>query len=327
MKQWNASIFNCIRSIPSGTIRFRHGRWDIKVKLYFVESPNHLTKENLKKIKSKIKIDCVLIDEVQDVPTIDIKIILDIITNREANNALFFTGDLQQKIKFTHLKFSHLDLNFQNRSEIFKKNYRNTRLILESAKKVVEKYKIPKDEDFEIIDPEFSNLTGVKPIVIDLRKITEKMEISQEDIIYENIKARLDFVNSIAVVSEDDKFLRNLSQKLTNCKIKHKKILPNEREFQENNAGGKVKVFISRMEPIKGYEFDCVILTDISEDSFPSRRIDDEELWRDAAKLYVAMTRARDELIFTYNEKPSFFLEDIKDTLCWINPDEGQLEK
>jgi superfamily I DNA/RNA helicase len=279
---------------------------------------NHLTEENIKKIKSKFKIDYVFIDEVQDVPTLNIKIILDLITNREANNALFFTGDLQQKIKFTHLKFSHLGLNFQNRYKILKKNYRNTRFILESAKKIVEKYKIPNDEDLEIINPEFSNINGVKPVVIDVGKINKTINASHEDIICENVRVRLDLLNSIAVVSENNKLLKNLSEKLKSYGIKYQKVLPNEWEHQDFSQKEHVQVFISDMASVKGYEFDCVILADISAESFPARAKDDEELWRDAAKFYVAMTRARDELVFTYEGEPSFFIEDIKETLNFI---------
>jgi superfamily I DNA/RNA helicase len=277
---------------------------------------NNLNNENIQKIKNQIKTDYVLIDEVQDVSTTYIKIILSIINDPNAKNALFFTGDLQQKIKFNYLKFSNVGLNFQGRSYSLKKNYRNTRCILESAKKLVDIYKIPKDEEFEIIEPEFSNFEGVKPISIDIKKITQKVNnISHKDIICENIKVRLDMLNSIAVISENDKLLNDISEELNRSNIKHKIIQPNQREYINVGDVNNVKVFLSNMDSAKGYEFDCVILADISENSFKTRAQNDEEIWRDAAKLYVAMTRARDELIFTYEGKPHFFLEDIKDTL------------
>ncbi len=47
----------------------------------------------------------------------------------------------------------------------------------------------------------------------------------------------------------------------------------------------------------------------------------DEEYWREAAFVYTALTRARDELILTYVDEPSLFLKVMSDHLA--APGEG----
>ena len=72
------------------------------------------------------------------------------------------------------------------------------------------------------------------------------------------------------------------------------------------------------MTDIKGFEFSQVIIVGCGEGLLPMKGRAKEEQWRDALRLYVAMTRARDEVRLLYSHEPSRFLIDMKDGLDWI---------
>ncbi len=69
-------------------------------------------------------------------------------------------------------------------------------------------------------------------------------------------------------------------------------------------------VFLSALETVKGFDFPLVILSyGKCANRIPNPALPNEEHWRDARRLYVAMTRARDELVMTYTGEPSRFWE------------------
>jgi hypothetical protein len=84
-----------------------------------------------------------------------------------------------------------------------------------------------------------------------------------------------------------------------------------------NSAVQPRAVFLSALETVKGFEFSLVILSECNADVIPNPALPDEEYWRDARRLYVAMTRARDELVLTYTGEPSQFLQGCGETLQW----------
>ena len=73
----------------------------------------------------------------------------------------------------------------------------------------------------------------------------------------------------------------------------------NIKESSQINSPG---VRISTIESAKGFEFGTVVLAGVSELANPQQGIDSssDDGDSDAAKLYVAMTRARDSLHITY---------------------------
>jgi superfamily I DNA/RNA helicase len=52
-----------------------------------------------------------------------------------------------------------------------------------------------------------------------------------------------------------------------------------------------------------------VIACDLSEGMVPRPGTPPEEYWREAAVVYAALTRARDELVMTYVGEPSIFVK------------------
>ena len=73
-------------------------------------------------------------------------------------------------------------------------------------------------------------------------------------------------------------------------------------------------VYLSGLETVKGFEFSRVFIVGIG-DQFPAPDLPKEESWRDVRRLYVAVTRARDEVVLTYTDKKSPCLVGLEEFL------------
>jgi superfamily I DNA/RNA helicase len=74
---------------------------------------------------------------------------------------------------------------------------------------------------------------------------------------------------------------------------------------------------IGTMSDVKGFEFSLVLIVGCGKDCLPSEGYCQKEAWREALRLYVAMTRARDEVRLFYTGEPSPFLTVMNEGLLW----------
>ncbi len=90
---------------------------------------------------------------------------------------------------------------------------------------------------------------------------------------------------------------------------------------------GTIKV--STLESAKGHEFYAVFIMGISQGTMPLFRVPENEWKREAARLYVGMTRARDRLFLSYSTMsqggPSVFLPAIQGDCLECTFKNGQL--
>ena len=70
-------------------------------------------------------------------------------------------------------------------------------------------------------------------------------------------------------------------------------------DTSRNGVIGK-GIKLSLLSDLKGYEFRQVYLVDLMDSQLMPKAIAWEERWRIAFQLYVAMTRARDELVMSF---------------------------
>jgi superfamily I DNA/RNA helicase len=68
---------------------------------------------------------------------------------------------------------------------------------------------------------------------------------------------------------------------------------------------------------LKGFEFSMVIVIGCGRGCLPVHGCCQDEAWREAFRLYVAMTRARDHLTLIYSGQPSEFLVTMEDRIQW----------
>ena len=123
----------------------------------------------LYKHKDKIKpvYRCVLVDEVQDFRTMELKIIKKLVP--EKDNNVFLCGDVAQQVYFKHHKISKAGIDITGRSMPIRKNYRNSREILGAAYSILQgniDFAILRSDDFEILEPEYANFSTPKPLIL-----------------------------------------------------------------------------------------------------------------------------------------------------------------
>ena len=74
---------------------------------------------------------------------------------------------------------------------------------------------------------------------------------------------------------------------------------------------------VCSIHELKGFEFNCVIIIGCNKGDFPVEGYLKEETWRDALRLYVSMTRARDKVYLLFDSEPSEFLRTMEKDLVW----------
>lgn len=69
------------------------------------------------------------------------------------------------------------------------------------------------------------------------------------------------------------------------------------------------------LEQTKGYEFDTLIIVNCRKGVLPPSDAPLEEAYRASCRLYVAMTRARRELILSFSGEASCWIADVSDSI------------
>jgi superfamily I DNA/RNA helicase len=263
----------------------------------------------LRRIGARWRIDHVLIDEVQDVSTLELQIVSRLLSEREGKNAVFMVGDINQKVYAKHHSSQLAGFNFSGKSAILKNNYRNTRPILEAAHALARRFPPRGDEEAEeIIPPNYSTYDGPKPILWQCRAIKQvDLVAALVDVAQESRKP------SIAFVTENEDLLHAVQGKLKKQRVGYFILQTNAepRAGPRNDIRTGERVAVGRLEAVKGFEFDVVIAGDLSRGVIPRAGAPRAEWWRAAAMLYAALTRARCELHITCGKEQSEFLEPM----------------
>ena len=263
----------------------------------------------LNNLPANLKRRCLLVDEFQDFSTLELQFLKRVPSQKD--NGLFLAGDLVQKVlvKDFDLPKAYLGKGDVKKEDI-KKNYRNSRQILEAANELAQKYSknvARSDSEFEILDPEFAVRQTAMPIAIRcLDPIIEAWNQVSTWLESDDIDPC-----SVCLVSANLKSypLREIANACPDHLVA--KIL--DGDYMQS----KDSVSVSTLSDVKGFEFGMVIIVGACEDSIPDLTYPKEEQWREALRLYVAMTRGRDQVVFTYRNKPSEFLLSMNDFLKW----------
>ncbi len=248
------------------------------------------------------KFRSLLVDEYQDLSTLDFKIMKALCYREE--NSLFLAGDPWQQVFVKDGKLYNAGLGRKGRRTFtLKKNYRNPKRVLESSSRLLDAYpELKEDDEIELLSPEHATAEGDYPEIINSdNPITEAWSIANQWFEHDpqsNV-AILHPSQNQAIISE----------------ILEGNPYPdaiNGLELSENFLNIDKPVVVSDFQSAKGFEFGCVILIDLNEGICPDPNQIEE--WRDALKLYVAMTRCRNRLYLISDQKKpaSRFLKIIK---------------
>jgi superfamily I DNA/RNA helicase len=259
---------------------------------------------------------CVLVDEEQDLGTVELEIV-STLAGRGVD-CLFLAGDSSQQVfpKHHDLASAGIAIGPKDRRYL-RRNYRNTRQILEAGLAMLQRFGTPAggaEDEFKGLAPEASPRESALPLAI-------KISAPEEEIPFVSYfvgeRRRIDPSSPIGIVAcgvreDQEEQLEQIRRSYEHAGLKATLL----------TGGTKIEdgcVYLSPLETVKGFEFGLVVVSHCTDAAMPNPALPDEEAWRDARRLYVALTRARDEVVFTYSGESSKFLRGMEGHVLWSN--------
>ena len=251
----------------------------------------------------------IIIDEAQDISVSELKFLAAVGGNGE--DRLFFAGDLGQRIFRQPFSWKNLGVDVRGRSNTLKINYRTSHQIRQQADRLLPREISDLDENEESRKATISLFNSLPPQILIAEDTNE-----ENSMISYWISHQLDsgiHPSEIGVFVRSEGEFPRAKAAITKSGQKAFKITD---KFEEN------KDFINYgiMHLAKGLEFRCVAVIACDEDVLPQperfKRVTDSsdlaEVYNtERHLLYVACTRARENLIVSGVKPASEFLEDL----------------
>ncbi len=260
--------------------------------------------------KRKIVFDFAVIDEAQDISVAHLRFLAALGGDRP--NALFFAGDLGQRIFQQPFSWKSLGVDIRGRSRTLRVNYRTSHQIRAQADQLLGPVVADVDGNTEDRRDTISVFNGPPPLVL-----TFKDEGAEIKAIGNWIAER---VKTGVLPHEMGVFVRSEAQ-LDRARSAVKESCLAFKVLDEHVETITDHVSISTMHLAKGLEFRAVVVMACDDEVIPlQERIetvgDDADLQEvydtERHLLYVACTRARDHLLVTSVEPSSEFLDDMR---------------
>ena len=254
--------------------------------------------------------DAVVVDEAQDIAITQLRFLAALAGGRE--NALFFAGDLGQRIFRQPFSWKALGVDVRGRSSTLKINYRTSHQIRNIADRLLDSEIADVDGNSERRDGTISLFNGPPPNIRTFEK-----EGDERAAVIAWLQDRLGdglAPHEISLIVRSDAQLDRARLAAEGANLAFKLL----DESVETTSG---YASICMMHLAKGLEFRAVVVMACDDEAIPlQERIeaigdeaDLEEVYASERHLlYVACTRARDYLLVTGVDPASEFLEDIK---------------
>jgi superfamily I DNA/RNA helicase len=256
--------------------------------------------------------DFAVVDEAQDIGIAHLKFIAAL--GKDRPNALFFAGDLGQRIFQQPFSWKSLGVDIRGRSRTLRVNYRTSHQIRAQADRLLGQEVTDVDGNTENRGDTISVFNGPPPTICTLKDESEEIATVGKWI-RENAEAGV-------MAHEFGVFVRSEAQiERAQAAVRESGLVFKVLDDHVATAAGKVS--IGTMHLSKGLEFRAVVVMACDDEVVPlMERIetvgDDADL-RDIYDterqlLYVACTRARDYLLITSVDPASEFLDDLRMT-------------
>lgn len=254
--------------------------------------------------------DHVVIDEAQDISVAQLRFLAAMGMDRP--NALFFAGDLGQRIFQQPFSWKSLGVDIRGRSRTLHINYRTSHQIRKQADQLLGPEVSDVDGNTESRRGTVSVFNGPVPSILTFGSEDEEVS-AVADWLAERGKEGL-APHEIGVFVRSDAELERARAAVTKAGLPYKVL----DEHVETVSG---KTSISTMHLAKGLEFRAVAVMACDDEILPLQaRIetvaddaDLEEVYNtERHLLYVACTRARDHLLVTSVDPASEFLDDLR---------------
>jgi hypothetical protein len=253
--------------------------------------------------------DFTVVDEAQDVSVSHLRFFAALGGDRP--NALFFAGDLGQRIFQQPFSWKSIGVDIRGRSRTLRVNYRTSHQIRMQADRLLGPVVNDVDGNTEDRSDTISVFNGPAPTILSLKNESE--EINSVG------KWLQEKANSGVLPHEFGIFVRSDAQ-IYRAEAAVKQSGMNYKVLDQHVETSSGNVSICTMHLAKGLEFRAVVVMACDDEIIPlQERIetvgDDADLQEvydtERHLLYVACTRARDQLLVTSVEPASEFLDDM----------------
>lgn len=255
--------------------------------------------------------DAVIVDEVQDLSVQALRLVAALGGDRP--NGLMVLGDGGQRIYAHRTSLRSAGIEVRGRARVLRINYRTTEEIRRFADRI-----LTTGDDLDgakgTRNETLSTRAGVAPTAIAFSSPAE-----QYDYIAEHVNECVErgvAPNEIAVFARTKAQLEKAALRLHHWEVPTYVLRQNGGRAPEN------AVQLVTMHRAKGLEFKMAVVIDASKDSIPNRYLmnlsgDDQDRTefreRERQLLYVALTRARDEVLVTWVGDACEFLQPALD--------------
>lgn len=253
--------------------------------------------------------DYIVVDEAQDISVQQLRFLAAIAGNR--TNALFFAGDLGQRIFQTPFSWKHLGVDVRGRSRTLNINYRTSHQIRSQADRLLGPEVSDLDGNVESRKGTISVFNGPEPTICSYADAETESQA---------VGVWLKHCNSSGVLPQEIGVFVRSDSELFRAQEAVKAAGLQGRVLGKDMATEEGFVSITTMHLAKGMEFRVVAVMACDDEIIPSQvRIDtaaDEaeltEIYNTERQLlYVACTRARDQLHVSGAKPESEFLGDL----------------
>ena len=244
----------------------------------------------------------VVIDEAQDFSFSRIQLIRGLVS--EETNSITIVADTAQQIYQSGFSWSDLGINVKGcRSIEFKHNYRNTKQISEAAYSLMKHEK--DNADFTEMIPAVRE--GAKPLVV-----TAAGEAAFNSLV-RRIKGQGDYSNVVVAVPTRQ-LVYKYEEMLTQNGIP---VTLSTRGTQHTHYNDS-RVSLMTYHSLKGLQYEHVHLLELTDRYFLPVNTDADEASKARKLVYVAMTRACNDLTMYTMGSPSAFLDEIDSSLIAV---------
>ncbi len=260
-------------------------------------------------ISARPPYDHVVVDEAQDITVYHLRMLAALGTTRP--DALFFAGDIGQRIFQQPFSWKTVGVSVQGRSKTLTVNYRTSHQIRRKADQLLSPELIDADGNIDERDKTISVFNGPTP----------------EFNCFDTPEEEVDFVGNwiadlhrnglspheIGVFVRSDRQIERATAAVQSARLPYLVL-------DEQVETISTKVSVSTMHLAKGLEFRAVVVMACDDEVIPSQEriesitdhADLEDVYNtERHLLYVACTRARDQLLITSVAPCSEFLDDI----------------
>lgn len=253
--------------------------------------------------------DFAVVDEAQDIGVAQLRFLAALGGTRP--NSLFFAGDLGQRIFQPPFSWRGLGVDIRGRSKTLHINYRTSHQIRSMADRLLDAEMGDVDGNVETRKGTVSVFNGPKPKVVKADSLTEERDVVVAWL--EGLKKDNYMPNEIGIIVRTEAELPRAIDVVNLSGLKYKILDSNV----EPSFGS---VSIATMHLAKGLEFRAVAVMACDDEILPLQsRIEQvtddadlEEVYNtERHLLYVACTRARDQLLVTSGGDSSEFLDDL----------------